>query len=69
MAARLVEVFVGLLIFAVPLVGLARRWHVPYPIVLVLGGLAAGFVPGLPTISLDPDLVLLIFFPPLLYWE
>jgi Na+/H+ antiporter len=64
-----VEVFVGLLIAAIPLVGLARRWHVPYPIVLVAGGLVLGFVPGLPPIALDPDLVLLIFLPPLLYWE
>lgn len=63
------EVFVGLLIAAIPLVGLARRWHIPYPIVLVLGGLVLGFVPGLPRIELDPDLVLLLFLPPLLYWE
>ncbi len=64
-----VEVFVGLLIAAIPLVGLARRWQIPYPIVLVIGGLGLGFVPGLPRIELSPDLVLLIFLPPLLYWE
>jgi monovalent cation/hydrogen antiporter len=64
-----VEVFVGLLIAAIPLVGLARRWKIPYPIVLVIGGLGLGFVPGLPRIELSPDLVLLIFLPPLLYWE
>ncbi len=64
-----VEVFVGLLIAAIPLVGLARRWQIPYPIVLVIGGLVLGFVPGLPRIELSPDLVLLIFLPPLLYWE
>jgi monovalent cation/hydrogen antiporter len=64
-----VEVFVGLLIAAIPLVGLARRWQIPYPIVLVIGGLVLGFVPGLPRIELPPDLVLLIFLPPLLYWE
>jgi Na+/H+ antiporter len=64
-----VEVFVGLLIAAIPLVGLARRWRIPYPIVLVIGGLGLGFVPGLPRIELSPDLVLLIFLPPLLYWE
>jgi Na+/H+ antiporter len=40
---------------------------VPYPIVLVLGGLVLGFVPGLPDVHLDPDLVLVIFLPPLLY--
>ncbi len=40
---------------------------VPYPIVLVLGGLGLGFVPGLPRVELEPDLVLVIFLPPLLY--
>jgi monovalent cation/hydrogen antiporter len=64
-----VELFVGLLIAAIPLVGLARRWQIPYPIVLVLGGLVLGFVPLLPPIVLNPDLVLLIFLPPLLFWE
>ncbi|HTD36241.1 MAG TPA: Na+/H+ antiporter [Candidatus Limnocylindrales bacterium] len=64
-----VELFVALLLAAIPLVGIARRWNVPSPIVLVLGGLVLGFVPGLPQIVLDPDLVLLIFLPPLLYWE
>jgi Na+/H+ antiporter len=40
---------------------------VPYPIWLVLGGLVLGFVPGIPNVRLDPDLVLLIALPPLLY--
>jgi CPA1 family monovalent cation:H+ antiporter len=50
-------------------VALAKRVDISYPIVLVLSGLALGFVPGLPRVSLDPNLVLLIFLPPLLYWE
>jgi CPA1 family monovalent cation:H+ antiporter len=62
-------ILVGLLVVAVPLVALARRVNISYPIVLVLGGLVLGFVPGLPAIQLDPDVVLLIFLPPLLYWE
>jgi Na+/H+ antiporter len=45
----------------------ARRINVPYPSLFVLGGLALGFVPGLPRISLEPDLVLLVFLPPLLF--
>jgi len=45
----------------------AARIKVPYPILLVLGGLALGFVPGLPQIELEPDVVFLIFLPPLLY--
>jgi len=57
----------GLLVAIAGLSILARKAHVPYPIALVLGGLAVGFIPGVGTITLDPDLVLLIFLPPLLY--
>ena len=46
---------------------IARRIGVPYPTLLVLGGLALAFVPGLPRIELEPDLVLLVFLPPLLF--
>jgi len=42
---------------------------VPYPIVLVLGGLVLGFVPGLPPAELPPELVLVLFLPPLLFQE
>jgi NhaP-type Na+/H+ or K+/H+ antiporter len=38
-----------------------------YPIFLLVGGLVLSFVPGLPSVELPPDLVLLIFLPPLLY--
>jgi Na+/H+ antiporter len=47
--------------------GAARRLHVPPPFLLVLAGLAVGFVPGVPEISLDPHIVLVLFLPPLLY--
>jgi Na+/H+ antiporter len=46
---------------------LARPLGVPYPILLVLGGLVLGFVPGLPAVELSPELVLVLFLPPLLY--
>jgi NhaP-type Na+/H+ or K+/H+ antiporter len=46
---------------------LARRLSLPYPIGLVLGGALLGFVPGLPEVRLDPEVVLLVFLPPLLY--
>ena len=39
----------------------------PYPTLFVLGGLGLAFVPGLPQIELEPDLVLLVFLPPLLF--
>jgi CPA1 family monovalent cation:H+ antiporter len=63
------DVAIALLFVIVPLVALARRINVAYPIVLVVSGLALGFVPGLPVIPLSPDVVLLLFLPPLLYWE
>src|SRR5919201_3165589 len=46
---------------------LAGAVRVPYPILLVLGGLVLGFVPGVPRAELQPDLVLVLFLPPLLY--
>jgi CPA1 family monovalent cation:H+ antiporter len=64
-----IEFVVALLIVTIPLVAIARRVNIPYPVVLIVGGLALGFVPGLPRIELNPDLVLVIFLPPLLYWE
>ena len=47
---------------------LARVVRVPYPILLVLGGLVLGFLPGMPAVELPPELVLVAFLPPLLYW-
>jgi CPA1 family monovalent cation:H+ antiporter len=57
----------GLLVAVAGLVLLANVTNVPYPIFLVIGGLALGFVPAVPEVELAPDLVLLIFLPPLLY--
>src|SRR5215204_2462203 len=60
-------VLAGLLFSVAVLVTAARVLAVPYPIFLVLGGLAMGAIPGIPSIELEPDLVLLLFLPPLLY--
>ena len=49
------------------LTALARILDVPYPIMLVLGGSLVGFAPGVPDVELDPELVLFIFLPPLLF--
>ena len=46
---------------------LAPVLRVPYPILLVLGGLALGFIPGVPELTLPPELVLVGVLPPLLY--
>ncbi len=45
----------------------AARWRLPVAVLLVLGGLLLGFVPGLPHVQLAPDLVLVAILPPLLY--
>ena len=60
-------VLVSLLVAIAVLGAAARAVNIPYPIVLVVGGLALGFVPGLPDAELEPELVLVIFLPPLLY--
>ena len=60
-------VLVGLLAAAAALLALAELIRIPYPIPLVLGGLALGFIPGMPRIELPPDVVLVAVLPPLLY--
>ena len=60
-------VLISLLVAVSVLAAASRAIGVPYPIVLVLGGLLMGFVPGLPDAVLEPELVLVIFLPPLLY--
>src|ERR671926_559120 len=57
----------GLLVAVAGLSALARALSVPYPIVLVVGGVLLGFVPGLPEVKLDPEVVLVVFLPPLLH--
>jgi len=56
-----------LLIVVVLFAALAKRLAIPYPILLVLAGLGISFIPHVPRIPLSPDLVFLIFLPPLLY--
>jgi monovalent cation/hydrogen antiporter len=60
-------VFLLLLLFVVVFGALARKLAVPYPIVLVIGGLLLSFVPRIPTMTLNPDLVFFVILPPLLY--
>jgi Na+/H+ antiporter len=60
-------ILVALLVSVAVFSAAARAMDVPYPIVLVVGGVLLGLVPGLPDAQLDPDLVLVIFLPPLLY--
>src|SRR5437867_12684593 len=58
---------VGLLLAVAAMLVTAPLLRIPYPIFLVLGGLALGFMPGIPTLQLPPDVVLVAVLPPLLY--
>src|SRR3954465_4420879 len=66
-AIEIAETFVLLLAVALALTWVSRRVGVPYPVALVLGGVALAFVPGIPPVRPDPDLVLLLFVAPLLF--
>lgn len=57
----------GLLLLVMVLVMLAQRIKIAYPIFLVLAGLGISLIPGVPVLKLDPEIIFLIFLPPLLY--
>ena len=63
----LLELILLLLLFAVALGWVARHFKFPYPIALVIGGLALGLIPRLPQIPFDPQLILVLVLPPILY--
>ncbi len=60
-------VFLLLLLFVIAFGILARKLGMPYPIVMVIGGLLLSFIPGIPSVNLHPDLIFLVVLPPLLY--
>ena len=70
-AEKVIELILVLFAFAIALAYVARRIRVAYPILLVLGGLGLGLVltqlPDAPTIELPPELVFLLFLPPILF--
>lgn len=67
-AVEMLLVVVGLMLVAVVLVGVGDRLRLPWPALMVLLGAGAAFVPGLPdSFELEPDLILPLFLPPLLY--
>jgi Na+/H+ antiporter len=61
------ELILVLLVVAAGLAVAAQRLAVPYPVLLVVGGLCLALIPGLPAVHIDPAMVLLIFLPPLLF--
>jgi Na+/H+ antiporter len=63
----IVVLFVGLLCAVAAVAGVARRFAISYPIVLVIFGLLCSLIPHVPRIPLPPSLVFLVILPPLLY--
>lgn len=56
------------LLFAIAMLTMvSEKLKIAYPIFLVIAGLLIGFIPGIPMVRLHPDMVFLIFLPPLLY--
>ncbi|MBH0121383.1 Na+/H+ antiporter [Rhodococcus sp. CX] len=62
-----VTVLLGVAVLAAAM--LAPRLHIAAPLILLIGGLALGFVPDLRAIELPPEAVLLLFLPVMLFWE
>ncbi|HEX4263669.1 MAG TPA: Na+/H+ antiporter [Verrucomicrobiae bacterium] len=62
-----IDIFVGMLLAVAGLALIARRLHIPYPILFVIGGLLLGLIPGIPRVHLNPELIFLFCLPPLLY--
>ena len=62
------ELLIGLLAAVAVVVRLAGRTAIPEPVLLMLAGLGVALIPGLPQVELDPELILALFLPPLLYW-
>ena len=63
---HLLEVILFLMLSAVALGWVARHFRFPYPIALVFGGGALGFVPELPQLAFDPQFILVLVLPPIL---
>src|SRR5919201_412417 len=62
-----IELILVLLVIVTALTPIARRLRVPYPVLLVLGGVVLALIPAFPDIPFNPDLAFLLFLPPLLY--
>src|SRR5258706_16384801 len=61
------QLLIFLLLCALALGWFSRRAKLPYPIALVIGGGLLGFVPGLPQLQFDPQFLLVLVLPPILY--
>src|SRR5664279_1620127 len=62
-----VVLFIGLMLAVTAVAGVARRFAISYPIMLVIFGLVCSLLPHVPRIQLPPSVVFLVILPPLLY--
>ncbi len=61
------SIVIFILAIMVGLSAIADKVKLPYPVLLIVAGITVGFIPAIPDVELDPDIVFLIFLPPLLY--
>lgn len=61
------SIVIFIMALMIALSALADHIKLPYPILLIVAGIAVGFIPGLPNVEINPEVVFLIFLPPLLY--
>jgi Na+/H+ antiporter len=59
--------YLALIVVIVLLIMLSKKIKVAYPVLLVVAGLAISFIPGIPAMHIDPELIFILFLPPLLY--
>lgn len=64
---QIILLCLGLILSVSFLVVIAKKLRIAYPIFLVIAGLAISFIPGIPGVHIDPDLVFLVILPPILY--
>src|SRR5215204_4157331 len=62
-----IEILLALLAVAAAAVWVARALQIPYPFLLVLAGVGVGYLPGVSEIEVEPDVIFLVFLPPLLH--
>jgi CPA1 family monovalent cation:H+ antiporter len=61
------SIIIFILAIVIVLSAMADRIKLPYPVLLVMAGIGVGFIPGIPKVEINPEIVFLIFLPPLLY--
>jgi len=61
------SIVIIILAIMIGLSAIADKMKLPYPILLIVAGIGVGFIPAMPNVELNPEIVFLIFLPPLLY--